>query len=75
MLFESSDTKNRMRSLKQHIKYFNFRSKIQLDNPVLSNQVLECIAFAVYLSGLFMEGAVTSIWFRTKLFSVLFVRK
>ena len=27
-------TKNRKRSLKQHIEYFNFRSKIQLDHPV-----------------------------------------
>ena len=33
MLFERH-TKNRKRSLKQHIKYFNFRSKIQLDHPV-----------------------------------------
>ena len=34
MLSEGCHTKNRKRSSKQHIKYFNFRSKIQLDNPV-----------------------------------------
>ena len=28
------DTKNRKRCLKQHLKYFNFRSKIQLDHRV-----------------------------------------
>ena len=34
MLFERCHTKNRMRSIKQHIKYFHFLSKIQLDHPV-----------------------------------------
>ena len=36
MLFERFHTKNIKRSLKQHIKYFNFRSKAELDHPVLS---------------------------------------
>ena len=34
MLFEGCHTKDRKRSLRQHVKYFNFRSKIQLDHPV-----------------------------------------
>ena len=34
MLFDRCHTKNVKRFLKQHIKYFNFRSKIQLDQPV-----------------------------------------
>ena len=34
MLFERCHNKLRKRSLKQHIKYFNFRSNIQLDHPV-----------------------------------------
>ena len=34
MLFERCHTKNRVRSLKQHIKYFNFRGNVQLDHPV-----------------------------------------
>ena len=34
ILFERCHTKNRKRCLKQHIKYFNFMSKIQLDHPV-----------------------------------------
>ena len=34
MLFERYHIKNRKRSFKQAIKYFNFRSKIQLDHPV-----------------------------------------
>ena len=35
MPFERSYTINRMmKSIKQHIKYFNFRSKVQLDHPV-----------------------------------------
>ena len=34
MLFEKCRTKNRKRSIKQHMNYFNFRSKIQLDHPV-----------------------------------------
>ena len=35
MPFERCDTKNRKRSIKHHVKYFNFRSKVQLDTPVL----------------------------------------
>ena len=34
MLFDRCHTKNRKRSFKQHIKYLNFRCKIQLDLPV-----------------------------------------
>ena len=34
MLFERFQAKNRKISLKQHIKYFNFRSEIQLGHPV-----------------------------------------
>ena len=34
MLFERCPTKNRKRSPEQHIKYFNFRIKIQLDHPL-----------------------------------------
>ena len=34
MLFERCHTKNGKRSIKQHIKYFNFRGKVQLDHPV-----------------------------------------
>ena len=34
MMFDRCHTKNVKRFLKQHIKYFNFRSKIQLDQPV-----------------------------------------
>ena len=37
MMFERCHTKNRTRSIKQHIKYFNFRYKHQLDHPVLSS--------------------------------------
>ena len=32
MLFERSRTKNRKKSIKQHRKYFNFRSKVQLNH-------------------------------------------
>ena len=42
MLSERCPTEDRKRSVKQHIKYFNFRSKIQLDNPV---DVLAVLAF------------------------------
>ena len=34
MMSERCQTKNRKKSLKQHIKYFNFRSEIQLDHHV-----------------------------------------
>ena len=34
MLLERKGSRNRKISLKQHIKYFTFRSKIQLDHPV-----------------------------------------
>ena len=34
MLFERCHTNTRKRSIKQHIQYFNFQSKIQLDHPV-----------------------------------------
>ena len=34
MLFERCHTKDRKRSLKQHIRYFNFRNKIHLDHHV-----------------------------------------
>ena len=34
MLFERCHSKNRKRSIKQHIKYLYFRSKIQLDHLV-----------------------------------------
>ena len=34
MLFERCHTKNRKRSIKQHIKYFSFRSCVQLDHPI-----------------------------------------
>ena len=34
MLFDRCHTKNRKKSLKQHTKHFNFRSKIQLDHTV-----------------------------------------
>ena len=34
VLFKKCPTKNRKISLKQHIKYFNFRNTIQLDHPV-----------------------------------------
>ena len=40
MPFEISHTKNRKRSIKQHIKYFNIRSKIQLDHPVVFKDIL-----------------------------------
>ena len=36
MLFERCLTKNRNKYLKQHKKYFNFRSKMQLDHTVHS---------------------------------------
>ena len=36
ILFERCHTKYRNIYLKQHIKYFNFQRKIQLDHPVLS---------------------------------------
>ena len=35
MLFDRCHTKNRKRSIKQHIKYLNFWSKVLLDHPVL----------------------------------------
>ena len=35
MVFERCHIKNRMRSLKLHLQYINFRRKIQLDHPVL----------------------------------------
>ena len=38
ILFERCHTKNRKRSLQQHTKYFNFRSKIQLYLPVQLRQ-------------------------------------
>ena len=34
MLSERCHTKDRKSSIKQHIRYFNFRSKIHLDHPV-----------------------------------------
>ena len=34
MLFDRCHTKNRKRSFKQHIKYLNLQSKIQLNHPV-----------------------------------------
>ena len=34
IMFERWDTKDRKISFKQHITYFNFRSKIPLDHPV-----------------------------------------
>ena len=34
--------KNRKRSNKQHLKYFNFRSKFNLDNPVLFDEKGGC---------------------------------
>ena len=40
-LFERCDTKNRKQSLKHHIKYFNFRSQIQLDHPLGSMKPCE----------------------------------
>ena len=43
MLFERCHTKNRKRSVKQHIKYFNFRSKVLLDHPVHS--LPSCISY------------------------------
>ena len=33
VLFERGHNKIRKRDLKQHLKYFNFRSKIQFDHP------------------------------------------
>ena len=33
-LFERCHTEKRKRTLKQHVKYINFRRKIQLDHPV-----------------------------------------
>ena len=33
MMFDRCHTKDRKRSLAQHLKYFNLRSKIQLDHP------------------------------------------
>ena len=36
-MFVRCHTKNRMRSIKQHINYFNFRSKVQLDPAVEKN--------------------------------------
>ena len=38
MLFERCFTKNRKRDLKQHVKYFNFRSITQFDHPVVFHQ-------------------------------------
>ena len=35
MLFDRYHTEFRKRSFKKHINYFNFRSKIQMDQPVL----------------------------------------
>ena len=35
MMFERCHTKHRKKSLKQHITYLNFRTKIQLDHPVV----------------------------------------
>ena len=32
-VFEKCHAKNRNKYITQHIKYFNFRSKVQLDNP------------------------------------------
>ena len=50
MLFERCHTKARMRSIKRHIKYFNFRSKVQLNHPyivdaywVIENKLLVCL--------------------------------
>ena len=41
MLFERCHNKNRKRYmyLKQRIKYFNFRSKVQLDHPIGTQHV------------------------------------
>ena len=39
MLFERCHSKNRKRFIKQHIKYFNFRSKVQLNHPVKSENM------------------------------------
>ena len=36
MLFERCHSKNSVKSIKQHIKYFNLRSKMQPDPPVYS---------------------------------------
>ena len=40
MLFERCYTENRKRSLKHYMKYFDFRSKIQLDHPVNCNKII-----------------------------------
>ena len=39
LLFERCLTKFRKRSIKQHIKYFNFRSLVQLERPLQPFQV------------------------------------
>ena len=39
MLFEKDHSIFSMTSLRQHIKYFNFQSKIQLDHPVPDKQL------------------------------------
>ena len=39
MLLEKCDTKNRKRSIKQKIKFFNFLSKITLDHPVQPDEL------------------------------------
>ena len=41
-MFERCHTKHRNISIKQHIKYFNFRSKIQFDHPVRSRCCWRC---------------------------------
>ena len=35
LLFDRCHSKTRKRSIKQHIKYFKFRSFVQLDQPVV----------------------------------------
>ena len=55
MLFERCHTKNRKGSIKQHIQYFNFRSKVQLDHPVGSRRpekkgALQHCAFCISIS-------------------------
>ena len=44
MLFERWHITNRKRSLKQHVKYFNSRIKIQLDHPVVCKFLWNMVA-------------------------------
>ena len=48
MLFERRHTENRMRSIKQHIKYFNSRSKVQLDHPVDTYHSPSQVGFSIH---------------------------